>query len=268
MRIEEKSSAYTCIKFSREGRILTATLSRPQAMNAVNAALHEELSRLFYDLADDEGSDVLVLTGEGKAFCAGGDLIWLQEAIDDPEVFLRMGGEAKRILFSQLELEKPLICRLNGAATGLGASLALACDMTIASSNAVIGDPHVSVGLVAGDGGAILWSQLVGFARAREYLFTGKLAKAEEAERIGLINRVVAAEQLDDAVYGLARELAAGATRAIRWTKIVTNTPLKALAHQLFDMGLAYESMSNVTRDHQEAVNAFRERRRPAFTGK
>ena len=150
MRIEEKSSTYTCIRFSRQDRILTATLSRPQAMNAVNAALHEELSRLFHDLADDEASDVLVLTGEGRAFCAGGDLVWLQEAIDDPDVFLRMGAEARRILFGQLELEKPLICRLNGAATGLGASLALACDMTIAASHAVIGDPHVSVGLVAG----------------------------------------------------------------------------------------------------------------------
>lgn len=266
MRIEDKS--YNTIKFSRQGKVLTATLSRPAAMNAVNAAMHEELSRLFYDLQDDSESDILVLTGEGRAFCAGGDLIWLQEAIDDPEVFIRMGGEAKRIIFGQLEMEKPLICRLNGAATGLGASLALGCDITIASGNAVIGDPHVSVGLVAGDGGAILWSQLVGYARAREYLFTGKLAKAEEAERIGLINRVVPIEQLDEAVYGLAQELANGATKAIRWTKVVTNTPLKALAHQLFDMGLAYESMSNVSADHQEAVSAFRERRKPKFTGK
>jgi len=266
MRIENKS--YSTIRFSRQGRVLTASLARPEAMNAVNACLHEELSRLFYDLADDEDSDVLVLTGEGKAFCAGGDLIWLQQAIDDPALFLSMAGEAKRILFGQLELEKPIICRLNGAATGLGASLALLCDIIIASGNAVIGDPHVSVGLVAGDGGAIIWSQLVGYARAKEYLLTGKLAKAEEAERIGLINRVVPLEQLDAAAYGLAQELAAGATKAIRWTKIVTNTPLKALAHQLFDMGLAYENLSNSTADHQEAVTAFRERRKPVFTGK
>lgn len=266
MRIEEKS--YSTIRFTRRGRILTATLSRPEAMNAVDACMHEELSRLFYDLADDEGSDVIVLTGEGKAFCAGGDLVWLQEAIDDTDVFLRMGGEAKRILFGQLEVEKPIICRLNGAATGLGASLALFCDIIIGSDAAVIGDPHVSVGLVAGDGGCIIWPQLVGYARAKEYLLTGKLAKAEEAERIGLINRVVPADQLDEAVYGFAEQLAKGATRSIRWTKVVTNTPLKALAHQLFDMGLAYESMSNVSADHQEAVKAFRERRKPAFTGK
>lgn len=266
MLIEEKS--YQTIAFSRRGRVLTATLNRPEAGNAVNACMHEELSRLFYDLASDQGSDVIVFTGAGKAFCGGGDLIWLQEAIDDPEVFQRMGVEAKRIVFGQLEVEKPIICRLNGAATGLGASLALFCDMTIASSNALIGDPHVSVGLVAGDGGCIIWPQLVGYARAREYLLTGKLAKAEEAERIGLINRVVPPEQLDDAVYQLADQLARGATQSIRWTKITVNTPLKALAHHLFDMGLAYESMSNLTADHQEAVTAFRERRKPVFTGK
>lgn len=266
MLIDE--TRYRTIRFSRSGRVLTATLNRPEAMNAVDAVMHEELSRLFYDLASDAGSDVIVLTGAGKAFCAGGDLIWLQEAIDDPEVFLRMGAEAKRIVFGQLEVEKPIVCRLNGPATGLGASLALFCDVVIASAAAVIGDPHVSVGLVAGDGGCIIWPQQVGYSRAKEYLLTGKLAKAEEAERIGLINRVVPAEQLDEAVYEFAGQLARGATKSIRWTKVTTNTPLKALAHQLFDMGLAYESMSNVSADHQEAVSAFRERRKPVFTGK
>lgn len=266
MRIEDQP--YRTIKFSREGRILTASINRPDAMNAVNGELHEELSRLFRDLADDSDSDVLVLTGEGKAFCAGGDLVWLQRAIDDPAVFLNTASEAKRILFGQLDLEKPLICRLNGAAAGLGASIALFCDVIIASSNASIGDPHVSVGFVAGDGGAIIWPQLVGYARAKEYLLTGKMAKAEEAERIGLINKVVAPDALDAAVYSLARELAAGATKAIRWTKVVTNLPLKAIAHTIFDTGLAYENLSNLTSDHQEGLNAFRERRKPVFTGR
>lgn len=265
MRIEDRS--YANISFSRRGRVLTASLSRPAAGNAVNGALHEELSRLFYDLQDDADSDVLVLAGEGRHFCAGGDIGWMQDSIDDPDVFLRMGQEAKRIIFGQVELEKPLVCRLNGAAAGLGASLALLCDVVIAADDASIGDPHVSVGLVAGDGGSVIWPQLVGFTRAKEYLLTGKLCPAREAERIGLINRVVPRADLSGTVDSFADELAAGATRAIRWTKVTVNTPLKALVHQIFDIGLAYETMSNSSADHQEGVNAFRECRKPRFTG-
>lgn len=266
MNIEDESYEY--IGFSRRGRVLTATLRRPDSLNAVNAALHEELSRLFYDLQDDEASDIIVLTGEGRAFCAGGDLFFLQKAIDDQTVFLNTAAEAKRIIFGQLDLEKPIIARLNGAATGLGASIALCCDIVIAATNAKIGDPHVSVGLVAGDGGAIIWPQLVGFARAKEYLLTGDLLSATEAERIGLINHVVSLEELDAQTYGLAERLAKGATKAIRWTKVATNVHLKAIAHQVFDTGLAYEHLSNQTADHQEGVNAFKDKRAPVYQGK
>lgn len=265
MRIEDQH--YDTIAFSRRGRVLTASLNRAPAGNAVNGPMHEELSRLFYDLQADDGSDVIVLAGEGRHFCAGGDIAWMQDSIDDPEVFLKMGQEAKRIIFGQVEMEKPLICRLNGAAAGLGASLALLCDVIIAGENASIGDPHVSVGLVAGDGGCIIWPQQVGYTRAKEYLFTGKMVGAMEAERIGLINRVVPVDELDRAVVEFADELAAGATRAIRWTKVTVNTPLKTLVHQLFDTGLAYETLSNLTADHQEAVHAFRDRRKPVFRG-
>ena len=148
---------------------------------------------------------MLVLTGTGRAFCAGGDLPWLQSAIDDPAVFERTAVEGKAILFRQLELTKPIIARLNGPAVGLGASLALFCDIIVAAQSAMIADPHVSVGLVAGDGGAIIWPQLVGYARAKEYLLTGAQLSAQEAERIGLINRVVPDTQLDAAVQELAQ---------------------------------------------------------------
>jgi len=258
---------YRHISFSRRGRVLTAALSRPEAMNAVNGAMHEELSRLFRDLAADQLSDVLVLTGEGRAFCAGGDLAWLETAIENPAIFERTAIEGKAILFSQLELTKPIIARVNGPAIGLGATLALFCDIVIAGQSATIGDPHVSVGLVAGDGGAIIWPQLVGYTRAREYLFTGDAIPAAEAERIGLINRVVADDALDETVDALADRLAGGALKAIEWTKITINLPLKKLAHEIFDTGVAYEMLSNRTADHKEAVRAFSERRRPVFTG-
>lgn len=258
---------YTTIAASRQGRILTLTLNRPEALNAVNAQMHTELSDIFYDVQNDSDADIIVLTGAGKAFCAGGDIKWMQDAIDQPESFERTAVEAKRIVFGQLDLEKPLICRLNGHATGLGATIALFSDIIIATDRARIGDPHVSVGLVAGDGGALIWPQLVGYARAKQYLFTGDLMTAAEAERIGLINQVVSDDQLDATVNALAERLAKGATKAIRWTKVTTNLALKQLVHAHFDAGIAYEVMSNVTRDHQEGVNAFREKRKPDYNG-
>lgn len=260
-------SDYQCIEFARDGRVLTIRLNRPQQRNAVNAQLHQELSRVFTDAQRDPGSDVIVLTGNGQAFCAGGDIDWMQRSVDEPAEFERTAREAKDIVFTQLDLEKPLICRLNGHATGLGASLALLSDIVIASDAAKIGDPHVRVGLVAGDGGALIWPQLVGYAKARKYLFTGDLMSAAEAERMGLITEVVPAQELDAAVHALAQKLVQGATKAIRWTKITTNLPLKQLFHSYFDAGVAYECMSNMTRDHAEAVKAFSEKRAPVFTG-
>lgn len=259
---------YETLTFAREGRILTITLNLPDSLNAVNARLHTELSRVFTDANTDPDSDVVVLTGAGRAFCAGGDLDWMQEAIDEPAGFEITAAEAKRIIYSQLDLQKPLICRMNGHAIGLGASLALTSDIVIASDKALIGDPHVSVGLVAGDGGAILWPQMIGFMRAREYLFTGDAIPAPEAARMGLISRSVPPDQLDEAVYTLARRIAGGATKAIRWTKITTNMALKSLIHAYMDTGVSYEILSNTTEDHQEAVNAFREKRKPVFTGR
>ena len=258
---------YQHITFAREGRILTITMNRPDALNAANAALHTELARVFVDAQNDPDSDVVVLTGEGRAFSAGGDLAWMQEAIDEPARFHFTAREAKQILFSQLALEKPLIARINGHAAGLGATLAVCCDVAIASEKAKISDPHVAVGLVAGDGGALVWPQLVGYMRAREYLLTGDPIPAPEAARIGLISRAVPAETLDDDVYGLARRLASGATHAIRWTKVTMNLPLLQLIHAHADAGLAYEILSNESADHAEAVRAFSEGRTPVFHG-
>lgn len=258
---------YKCLEFRRDGRVLTIALNRPEQRNAVNGRLHLELSRVFEDAQRDPQSDIVVLTGNGSAFCAGGDIDWMQESVDNPEEFERTAREGKDIVFSQLDLEKPLICKLNGHATGLGASLALLCDIILCAEEAKIGDPHVSVGLVAGDGGAFIWPQIVGYAKAKKYLLTGELMTATQAERIGLVTEVMPRAELDAAVEALARKLAAGATRAIRWSKVATNLPLKALFHAHFDAGIAYECLSNRTTDHAEAVKAFREKRKPVFTG-
>jgi enoyl-CoA hydratase len=234
-------------------------------LNAVNALLHEELARIFYDVALDRETDVVVFTGAGRAFCAGGDINWMQEMVNDPEIFETTGIEGKRIIFSLLDLEKPVICRMNGDAIGLGATMALFCDIVIAADTAKIGDPHVRVGLVAGDGGAVIWPQLIGYARAKEYLMTGDLIAAPEAARMGLINYAVPAAELDAKVDAMADKLTRGATKAIRWSKVSANIGLKQLAHSIMDASIAYETVSNVSRDHAEAVSAFREKRRPSF---
>ena len=259
---------YRELLFSRNGTILTVTMNRPERLNAIGAVLHEEMARVFGEIALDPETEVVILTGAGDAFSAGGDIDWLQEVIDVPERFDQVAAEAKRIVFGILECDRPIIARVNGSATGLGATIALFCDIIVAADTARIGDPHVRVGFVAGDGGATIWPQLVGYARAKEYLMTGDLMSAQEAERIGLINHVVPAADLDAKVGEIAGKLARGASKAIRWTKTVTNIGLKQLAHSMMDASLAYESLSNRTQDHAEAVKAFREKRKPVFQGR
>ena len=259
--------AYETFHFERRGRILTATIDGPGSMNAINATMHREMASVFYDLQRDPDSDVIVLTGAGRTFCAGGDTAWFQEMIDEPVRFEQIMPEAKAIVFSLLELEKPIICRLNGAAAGLGATIALMCDIVIASDKALIGDPHVCMGLVAGDGGCVIWPQLIGFNKAKELLMLGDMLTAVEADKYGLINHLVAHEDLDDKTDEISGRLEKGATNAIRFTKITANIPLRKIAAELMDASLPYEALTNISADHQEAVNAFNDKRKPDFSG-
>ena len=259
-------STYERMRISRNGRILTIALDNGK-INAVDSTMHHELARVFLDAQDDEDSDLVILTGTGRAFCAGGDMDWFQKHIEDPRTFRAIAPEAKRIVTSLLDLEKPLICRLNGAAAGLGATIALMSDIIIAADSARIGDPHIKVGLVAGDGGAIIWPQLIGFARAKELLLTGDLLTAADAAGLGLINYAVPADQLDAKVDEIAGKILGNPRWAVRWTKTVANIPLRELAARLADPALAYEILTNLTADRKEAVAAFVERRKPEFTG-
>lgn len=260
-------SRYTRIKARHEGRVLILSLSNPKLMNAVDAQLHRELSSIFLDASDDPHSDVVILTGEGPAFSAGGDLNWMKQAFETggkgPDAM-----EAKRIIFSLLDLEKPLIAAVRGPAVGLGATIALFCDVIFASETAKFADPHVRAGIVAGDGGAIIWPQLCGYAKAKEFLMTGDPVPAKEAERIGLVNHVVADGELDGAALSFAQRLEKGAIQAIKYTKVSVNIGLKQLAHSILDTSVAYEMNTFMTEDHREAVNSFLEKRAPAFKGR
>ena len=148
---------------------------------------------------------------------------------------------------------------------GLGCTLALFCDVIFAKKSAYLSDPHVSVGMVAGDGGAVIWPQLVGYARAKEFLMTGDRVSAERAAEIGLINHAVEDGEFEEAVDTFSDRMATSALEAVRWSKVSVNIGLRQLAHSMMDASLAYEALTNISEDHQEALNAMRDKRKPVF---
>jgi enoyl-CoA hydratase len=191
----------------------------------------------------------------------------MQNEIDNPMNFCDSMPHAKQLVYGMLDCPKPFVARVNGHAIGLGATLALLCDFSIAVEDAKIADPHVKVGFVAGDGGALLWPQLIGYARAREHLLLGETLTGKQAADIGLITRSASAGELDEVVEDFVQRVLATPPRALQWTKLSINLGLKQLASTMMDATMAYEALSNITEDHQEAVNAFREKRAPEFGG-
>jgi enoyl-CoA hydratase len=261
-------ASYQHLRFQRAGRVLTIVMDRPEVKNAANIRMHNELSRVFADAQRDAGSDILILTGAGDAFSSGGDITSMRDKIADRALWNDTVNEARALFYSILDLDKPLIARINGAATGLGATLAVYADISIAAETAVIGDPHVKVGLVAGDGGALMWPMLIGFQKAKELLFLGDNISAMEAARLGLITHAVPMAELDARIEALTVRLAKLPPLALRGTKKAINHTLKGLALATFEYGVSLETQSQLTRDHAEAVAAFVEKRKPVFTGR
>ena len=249
------------LKLEVVDRVARVTINRPDAMNSVDSELHKALSRVFVDLGERRDISVIVLTG------AGGDIEWMKQAVREPEGFEIVTWEAKRIVYSMLDCEIPIIGRINGDPVGLGATLALLCDITVMADHARIGDPHVRVGLDAADGGGFLWPQMIDFGKARALLFTGDLLGAAEAMQLGVIGNVVPAAGLDAKVDSFVAKLRNGATKAMRWTKAGYTIPLRQLAHGHLDAGNAYECLTNLTQDHHEAIEARAAKRNPTFTG-
>ena len=262
---EKTLPEFKTILLSRKERLLTITLNRPEAMNAVNLAMHEELAQVFVFAAADPHSDVILLTGAGRAFSAGGDLDHVAHNAANPHLFDEEVRLAKRIVFAILDIDKPVVCRLNGHAVGLGATIALLSDVIFAAECAQIGDPHVAIGLVAGDGGAAIWPLRVGLCRAKEYLLSGELIPAPMAEKIGLINHSLPVGALDGVVDDFCNKLLSGSRNAIRWTKVLLNLELKRVATAVMDAGIAYEAVTQRSADHREGIQALREKRKPQF---
>jgi enoyl-CoA hydratase len=261
-------SAYTTLATERVGDVLRVTIAHPtSALNAVDDALHHDLTQLFADLKRERTARAIVLTGRGRAFSAGGDFKWFPE-LREPGRMEALRQDAKQLIWDLLDVEIPLVAAVNGPAMGLGASIALLCDVIFMADTATIGDPHVRVGIVAGDGGAAIWPLAVGPARAKQYLLTGDPLSAVEAERIGLVNRVVAAADLDREAMAFAARLAAGAPLAVRYTKLAVNKLVKEALNTAFDVSTALELVTFQSEDHQEALAAIREKRPPVFKGR
>jgi len=258
------------LKLERRGRVLVITIDNPP-MNAMTTLMHTELSTIFGDINRDPDTAVVVLTGSGsKAFSAGGNIKTMADKAERRDTASVLPGliEAKEIIYGLLRLQKPLIGRINGHAMGLGSTLAVFCDISYMVETAKIADTHVNIGIVAGDGGSLMWPLLMGFGRAKEYLLTGDVMTGKQAAELGLINYAVTAEELDVRAYGMADRLAAGASIAINGTKTAVNMLLLRQFESLVENHLALELQSFHSDDHREAAVAFRDKREPKFTGK
>ena len=240
--------AFSTIEVARDEHILTATLNRPERLNAVDGTLHSELEHFFAQVAEDDEVDAIILTGAGRAFCAGGDTKAMAEG-----TMMQTGRQASltwftggphRLIRNLLGVPQPIVAAVNGDAVGLGATIALFCDVVLAADTARLGDTHVKVGLVAGDGGAVIWPLLVGVNRAKELLMTGDLLSAAEAERLGLVNHVHPASELMAAAKAMADRLAGGPTAAVRYTKQAVNKLLWERMVATLDTSLAFEAIS------------------------
>jgi enoyl-CoA hydratase len=259
---------YRALRFAREDDVLRITIDHPDsALNTVDGLLHGELARLFRELKREDHARAIVLTGSGPAFSAGGDFAWFP-TLQDPEQLEHLRRDAKQMIWDLLDVEIPIVAAVNGHAIGLGASLALLCDTIFMADTATLADPHVRVGVVAGDGGAAIWPLVLGPARAKQFLLTGDAIDAARAERLGLVNEVVAASELQERALAFARRLAAGAPLALRYTKLAVNKLLKDALNVAFDTSTALEIVTFRSDDHAEALAAIREKRKPQFRGR
>jgi enoyl-CoA hydratase len=241
-----------------DGPIRTVTINRPDALNAMNETLHRAMAEVWGRLAADLDAKVVILTGAGRAFSAGGDLDWITSFLDDPAARNDSLREGAQIIDELLRFPLPVIAAVNGPAMGLGCSIAMLCDVVLMSDRAYLADPHVSVGLVAGDGGAAFWPLLAPLLRVREYLYTGDRIPAERAVELGLASRVVAADELSDEARRLAERFAAQPAAALQGTKRVLNMYLATALGGAVQAGFAAEAVTMETEDHRRRLAALR----------
>ncbi|MDX3308468.1 enoyl-CoA hydratase/isomerase family protein [Streptomyces sp. NPDC054884] len=249
-----------------DGDVRIVTLNRPESLNGVSAELHLRLSQVWRELAEHTGARAVVLTGAGRAFSAGGDFDHLLRHHDDPELRERSIRLDRIIQTDMIRFPLPVIAAVNGPAVGLGCSLALGCDLVLMAEDAYLADPHISVGLVAGDGGVTLWPLLTSLLRVKEYLFTGDRIPAATAVELGLANRTVPCADLMGEALALAHRLAAQPPEALRATKAALAAVVEQVSRGGMEAALLAERSTMTSPDHIRIISdlAARARRRPS----
>jgi enoyl-CoA hydratase len=241
-----------------DGPVRTVIFNRPDELNAVSKELHWALANVWRQLSADREAKVVIVTGAGRAFSAGGDLDWITSFLDDPVGRYESIREGAEIIEEMLRFPLPVIAAVNGAAVGLGCSLAILCDVVLMSEKAYLCDPHVSVGLVAGDGGAAFWPLIAPLLRTREYLYTGDRIPAAKAVELGLASRTVAPDELLAEARQLADRIAAAPGPAVQGTKRVLNMHLARALSGPLQAGFAEELSTMQSDEHRKRLLALR----------
>ena len=244
----------------KRGNVHVVSINRPEAFNAVNEELHHAFATLWRVLAADDDVCVVVTTGVGKAFSAGGDMVMFGRLIEDPVARQFQITEARMVFMEVINFPKPLVSAVNGPAVGLGCSLALLSDFLVMGESSYLADPHVAVGLVAGDGGAAMLPLLIGMMKAKEYVLLGDRITASIAEKLNLVTKVAADDAVLDEALTLGERLAGLPPQALRATKAAMNMHLSRAALGVLEYALAEEYTSFTTPEFKERVAAFRAR--------
>ena len=258
------------IRYEVADRVATITLNRPERMNAFTWEMTDAWAQALAEAQKDDTVHVVIVTGAGKAFCSGGDIQGMGERKDRTPLERKseLVAHVHRIPLTLEAMDKPVIAAVNGAATGAGMDLALQCDLRYAAQSARLGETYVRVGLVPGAGGTWFLPRLAGTAKALELFWTGELISAEEAERIGIVNKVLPDDQLMPHVREVAAKIAKGPPLSIRFIKRAVYQGTRIDLRTSLDLISSHYAVVSSSADHREAVAAYLEKRKPSFTGK
>lgn len=248
----------------RDEGILWMTLNRPEVLNATDRRMHTELVHVWDTITRDDKVRVVVVTGAGRAFSAGGDLDMVANAHRDYDEIVRILDEARDLVYNMLRCQTPIVSAINGPAVGAGLVVALLADVSIAAENARLADGHIRMGVAAGDHAAMIWPLLCGMAKAKYYLMTGDFVSGREAERMGLVSLAVPDEELLERAQAVATNLARGPRDALRFTKRALNQWLLQAA-PIFDHSAALEMLGFFSEDMMAGVEGLRAKRPPEF---